>query len=287
MNNMGYAATSAGNGAKIIYPHIIFKLKHSLYCVDSRYIQTITDLPAYTTIPDASPNIQGVFTYREQPIQLLNLRHLLRMPSREEEFAAFSAMLDQRKQDHIKWVQELKRTVLEHERFTLAVDPHKCAFGKWYDHFQSDNSALSHHMSKIKKPHEKLHNSAHKLLKLFETGYNEETEAAAQEILQRAENEYMVEVLSLLEDSKEIFRSTVYREMVLVLNNEFKLGMAVDEVLAVEELESEGDNYQLQKIDASAMILDFRKSERFGDLILELNIPTIVEQLQNGDGLSA
>jgi chemoreceptor zinc-binding protein len=44
-------------------------------------------------------------------------------------------MIDERKNDHIHWVNEFERSIKNDEQINLNTDPHECAFGKWYDNF--------------------------------------------------------------------------------------------------------------------------------------------------------
>ena len=72
----------------------------------------------------------------------------------------FEQMIDDRKQDHINWVNELERYMVEGGSFKLARDPHQCALGKWYDHFTTDNMSVTNLLKKIEEPHENLHKAA-------------------------------------------------------------------------------------------------------------------------------
>ena len=51
----------------------------------------------------------------------------------------------------------------ERREFKLAIDPHKCAFGKWYDNFETDNRTLSGCLKKCDAPHQEIHGIAIKV----------------------------------------------------------------------------------------------------------------------------
>jgi purine-binding chemotaxis protein CheW len=55
---------------------------------------------------------------------------VLRHGDPADESLAFVAMLEQRKQDHKRWLDELAASVREARAFTLTTDPHACAFGR-------------------------------------------------------------------------------------------------------------------------------------------------------------
>lgn len=138
---------------EIKYPYILFKIAGSLYCINSKYISTIVQLPQYSTIPAAPANVTGMFKYRNEVIQMLDLRVTFGLKPISDECRDFEEMIDARKQDHINWVKELERFINEGGTFGLAKDPHQCALGKWYDEFKTDNVTITRHLSKIEEPH--------------------------------------------------------------------------------------------------------------------------------------
>lgn len=75
--------------------------------------------------------------FRGKTIELLDTRTLLNVKSISEEIREFCDMIDARRQDHINWLNKLESCVHDDVEFTLTTDPHKCAFGKWYDHYES------------------------------------------------------------------------------------------------------------------------------------------------------
>ncbi|MFQ7876990.1 chemotaxis protein CheW [Enterocloster sp.] len=59
---------------EIKYPYIVFKLVDTYYCVSSECISTIVQLPQYDKIPESPETVTGMFRYRNQVIQMLDLR---------------------------------------------------------------------------------------------------------------------------------------------------------------------------------------------------------------------
>ena len=82
-------------------PYILFKVADSSYCVNSRYISCILQLPHYDRVPAAPTNVTRMFRYRDQIIQMLDLRITFGFKSMTEECEEFAAMIEARKQDHI------------------------------------------------------------------------------------------------------------------------------------------------------------------------------------------
>lgn len=62
-------------------------------------------------------------------IPMIDLRKRLGMTSAAAENNQFCALMDQRRQDHVNWLNELEASTRERREFKLTTGPHKCAFG--------------------------------------------------------------------------------------------------------------------------------------------------------------
>lgn len=218
-------------------PWVTFKLAGQYYAVNSAYVVSIDRAPEEVTgISYASDYIRGVMEFRGGIIPLADMRRLLGMKSMDDELGEFVAMLETRKQDHINWVETLKKSVHEGTAFTLATDPHKCAFGRWYDHYETDNASVRYHLNKIDEPHKALHACADEVQKCTKECTTCKRGECLKKPLERAMSQYMPTIVALLEDAKQVFREE-YREMAVVLQNGEKLaGLLVDEASGVEQL---------------------------------------------------
>lgn len=264
---------------KIDYPFIVFNVAKTQFCVNSKHISSIMQLPEYESLPSSPQEIMGIFSYRGGHVTMLDLRSLLKKKTMEEEYREFCEMIDQRKQEHVRWVEELERTALSGETFTLATDSHKCALGKWYYAFRSDVLEVNFHLKKIEEPHDKLHNAAIDVANCSRECDACKREECLKQILDRVKGDCMPRILTLLEETKELFRNKVYHEMVLVMDGEPKIGLVVDSVDSVEDLKSvkkEGDNRELP---LTQYIKDMKKSDKTDDIILELNIERVLQGL--------
>lgn len=258
-------------------PFIVFKIQGSLYCVNSSHIATILQLPPVQSATDAVAHVTGMFSHRGAVIEMFDVRSALGFPTLNQEYEEFAQMLEDRKQDHINWVKELERSLQTGEKFMLATDPHKCAFGKWYDHYQFQNDATAFHMRKIEEPHKRLHQAAEAAETCSRNCASCTREECLSSVLKRVKEESVQQIIHLLDEAKEIFHSTVYREMVLLVNGT-GVGLVVDEVLAVEMLApAEGQNVMHVLHDAS-MIVEIRQSSEDSELIPELNLSALLHE---------
>ncbi|MCU9810356.1 chemotaxis protein CheW [Paraclostridium sp. AKS81] len=130
-------------------PHVIFRVADNLYAIDSSVTIALTEFPDNITPIQKSEKFElGVMQLRNQIVPVMSMRSLFGCKSSEEEYEYFKSVIDIRKNDHIKWVNELKNSVNENREFTLTTDPHQCAFGKWYDNFSTDIQSINFHMKR-------------------------------------------------------------------------------------------------------------------------------------------
>lgn len=218
-----------------VLPHVIFRVANNLYAIDSKVTVTLTELPNDITPIQKKQGCElGIMKLRNEIVSIISMRNLFGCKSSNEEYEDFKGMIDNRKDDHIRWVHELKKSVNENRKFTLTTDPHQCAFGKWYDNFSTDIQSINFHMKKIDSPHTLLHEIAIEVEKGKKEEHEESRKKHLEELLDKAEKQYMSKVLELLDDTKNIFKDH-YHDMVIVIMNKNKLiGLAVDEILTVD-----------------------------------------------------
>lgn len=249
----------------ITYPFIVFKLKGGLYAIDSRYIATMIEKPPARQEADVTGFIAGTMRYQNDVIQLADLRRFLGIPAIRQEKDEFSQMIEARKQDHVRWVKALEHSLESGLPFELATDPHKCAFGHWYYGYKTDRESVNYILRQIEEPHAILHSSAIEALA--------DKQGAA---LGHIRNEYMPQVMELLDKIKQVVADELFREMVLVLNEETGWGLIVDEILSVSDLgpaQTFTTNYKGDQNYISGVITKPGTNE----LILVLDIPELLK----------
>lgn len=258
------------NQQEIDYPWLLFRLGNNSYALSSRRVTGIQPMPASVEkMPDSPDCVRGIFSLRGAIVPLLDLRRELNIKTLSDEYEDFVAMISQRQQDHINWAKELKRCLESGEKFNLATDPHICAFGKWFDSFETDVDSLNHILRKIEEPHRKLHEAALGVDTCKQDHDTCEREVCLKDIMLQLEEKYVPTILSLLDEMKEAFYNT-FREMVIVLDFDGKqVGVIVDEVLAVEHLSmDETDDTNMKKFAEQRFVTGVAKSETTGGVVL-------------------
>lgn len=260
----------------ITYPFIIVRVNDGLFCVNSKYVATIMELPEYESLPDAPPYLTGVFSCRDQITAMFDLRTALKQCTLAQEYKNFTDMLDRRKQDHIDWVAALEDSLRNGTSFSLAVDPHKCVLGKWYDNFESESNEVIHYLVQLEEPHKNMHQAAIHAQKCMELENEQERRTRIEEIMKNIKQDYVPKILEILEGAKEIFRNRVYHEMVLVLGGA-KLGIVVDEVVSVENLRRHKNTEDFERWKHSPYISGIMYGGNMDEPVLEVNIPRVLQ----------
>lgn len=254
------------------YPWVVFKINKNMYTVNSKVINSIVVLPeSVTKIPNVPNYITGMIHLRGNVIPLVDLRLLFNIKSISQEYDDFNKMIDERKHDHIHWVEELEQSIKTEEKFKLTTDPHKCALGKWYDNFTSDIETVSFHLKKIDEPHKKIHKAAVDANNCLHDCDNCEREKCLQTILKETKENTMPYLLDLLEETKELFRLQL-KEMVIVIeyDNSY-MGILVDEVLSVENITVLEETDEIKKMYKNGYVKGVAKGDKKNEILLILD----------------
>lgn len=261
---------------------LIFTLKDNLYAIDANYTNAIIEKPQnITPVPDSAPFVKGLITMRDTVITLIGLRELFSLPSLTKEFDEFKQMLEQRKNDHVHWVHALEKSIAEKTKFTLATDPHKCAFGQWYYKYKPASQTVKFQLDKIEEPHRVLHETAVKMEKINENP-TEHSEKELNNLLVKAEKQLVPTVLNLIDNAKLAFEAA-HKEMVITLHDDKTdtVGIILDEVLGVEEIDILSNKNEEDVIYNNEYIQGIAKRKNGDELILIVNAAAIIKTSQS------
>jgi chemotaxis signal transduction protein len=149
------------------------------YVIPIKEVVYITESSALKmrTVPKGDGSTNRVFEFNGQPSQLISLSQVFNIDSRAEESQKLIELLNARKQDHISWMEALETSLKNDVPFEKATDPHKCAFGMWYDSYETNDADLSNILAKFDAPHKRIHALAEKLLAKAAEGEEQRNEA--------------------------------------------------------------------------------------------------------------
>ncbi len=223
---------------------LIIELADQAFGLGIEYVQELIDLTSQQIhrIPYQGREMAGVIRVRSAVIPLLDLRALLGMPSMEDETAEVVDMLHQRRQDHIRWIEELEASVLESRPFRLATDPHACGFGKWYDalmgdrraldRFTNGNLALRNVLDSFDLYHRRIHGIAERVTRMVEGGQVSEARA----LIDATRDTDLATMVELFDRTCDLVSTLRRGCVVLVRFEDGTVGLPVDRVLQVTEI---------------------------------------------------
>ncbi|MFV0518019.1 MAG: chemotaxis protein CheW [Aminipila sp.] len=260
---------------------LIFKLMKQTFAVNCqdvaaifRVTQEVVNMQGY------SNHVRGVIDFRGNVLPLLELRSVLGIASFEQEHKEFKDMIEMRIDDHKRWVAELNRCIDEDDIFSLATDPTKCAFGKWYYNFHTDNASVAFDLRKVEEPHRKMHEMAIDIIECKNIQDLEQRKKKESQLLTQVKEEYMPKVVELLTDMEEIYKNG-YREMCIVIEHgdNKKLGLLVDEVTVVESITKVDSESLFNSAFSSSCISHVAKSQNITGEVFVLDKEALFNRL--------
>ncbi len=156
---------------------LVFELSEQAYGFDVNHVSEIVSLRNLRIhrVPQTPAVVEGVVLLRDRPIEVIDVRSALGLCSLHKETEGIVKVLQEREEDHCRWIRELEACVDEQRDFRLATDPHKCKFGQWYDKLIADpqglsrltnnDLALTSLLEQLDGPHQRIHAIAQRVIR--------------------------------------------------------------------------------------------------------------------------
>ncbi len=225
---------------------ILCRLGNRLCGFPSESVREMLALPEIRSVPGSPDCVRGVINLRGKILPIVDLRRRLGMETARDEAEALVALMQQREQDHRNWVAELEASVREKRDFKLTTDPHKCAFGRWYDAYHSENIQVAALLRKFDEPHRNIHRMGIGVLDALSRA----DMTAVEEILNRGRRLDLARIIGLFEELRATIRDTHRETAVVLAESGSTFAVSVDAVESVERLK-EGTIEPLPQIVAS------------------------------------
>lgn len=259
-------------------PWVVFELKGQLFAVNSGYVKELITIPKVVGLPHAPETIRGVISLRGQVVTLMDTRIRMGLPALGSETAELINMLDAREQDHHNWLAELDASVREGREFGLTTDPHRCAFGVWYDQFETDNPALQNCLEQFDTPHKAIHAVAVQVKALVAQG--EQDRACA--LVDATRDREMSQIAAVFAETRTLIADSV-REIAVVLEWQDRLvAISVDSVTTVEGMAESRMQQKPEDLSAGDTDCVKRIGRRDGDdaLVQMLDVDALLEPIR-------
>lgn len=256
------------NTSKINAPWVLIEINKVIYAISCESVLSLSQVPTTTPLPKTPREVRGVINFRTKVIQLVDTRVLLNFKSILDDINEFCSMIDQRYKDHTNWLDTLEKSVLGDEEFTLTTDPHKCAFGKWYDSYKAENTNIMFlsTFAKFDKPHKAIHQIGITAKELIEQGNKQE----AAKLIKSVKDTELKQMLHLFNEIKEAYKDC-RREIIVVLGDENKCtSLSVDQITAIEHLHEIDENFIRESVTNSEYLSGIGK-RKDGSVVFLLN----------------
>jgi purine-binding chemotaxis protein CheW len=230
---------------------VIIDSAGSLFGIPALAVQSMVIMPQVAAIPQAPDHIRGVTTLRGRVLPLVDLRVRFGKVSLARHVEELCGLLAQRRADHENWLAELQRSVTERRPFTLTTDPHACAFGKWYDAFQTDDLVLSGLLKGFDRPHKAIHAVAQRVEETVGKGEFDKADA----LIEKTRGTVLQELVGLFESTAAHLKGSNREIAIIVQHTERTFALAVDSVEGVEWLSPTDISAMPDVMSAEAMTL--------------------------------
>ena len=161
---------------------LIFEVRENQYAISLEHIQRIIQVPDITNIPNAHKYIDGMMSYENRVIKVVNFRKMTGINTYEDDL---KKLFNELKNQHTIWVETLKKCVEDSTDFHLTTDPHICELGKWIDEFTSYDTDVSAILKSLADVHKGLHVSAENILAIAKDDKQEALRVIQSDVLSK------------------------------------------------------------------------------------------------------
>ena len=254
---------------------VIVSVGTSSCAIPALSVTSMVMMPHVVPVPYMPNYVRGVINLRGQVLPLVDLRTRCGMEPLSEHVEKLCVLLEQREEDHKRWLNELEKSVVERRAFTLTTDPHKCTFGKWYDQFHTDDLILNALLKKFDEPHKAIHRIAHRV--------DEQMKAAnydgAVALIEEARKGELFTLVNLFAAARSQIRSNS-REIAIVIERcGTFFALAADKVESTEALDMSAvsDIAEVTGISCRQVVEGIAKRKKDHSMVMLLDIDAVFE----------
>jgi chemotaxis signal transduction protein len=117
-------------------------------------------------LPVEEKGFCGVVKFQGSLVPVLDYAHRIGIASGIDVKSELLDTLSAREQDHVDWISALEQSIKTGAAFVKTTNPDECAFGKWYNTFETRDETLKELMESFDEPHRHIHNLAEELIGL-------------------------------------------------------------------------------------------------------------------------
>ncbi len=215
--------------------YVIARVDQHAVAFPADRVTEMIPMPTVSAAPRMPPSVRGVIRARGAMLPLVDLRRIFGLPSSATAAGDLVTLLRDRRQDHENWLAELEHSVRESQPFKLATDPHRCAFGQWYDHYHTEHPMLASHMRRFDEPHKAIHATAAVALGKLSRG----DRLGAMMVIGEARSRVLSKLIQLFTTAEGLVNDAHQEIAMLIHSGQRTYALAVDTVETLEEFQAE------------------------------------------------
>jgi len=215
--------------------YVVYKVSDNLYGMPVDIIRDMVVLPNVTPVPRSKQFIRGIINLRGKVLPVIDFRKRLGIRSLYDENMELVSQLRIREKEHCEWIDELQSCIRESREFKLAIDPHKCKFGRWIDNFHTDDLNFNGLLDRFKTPHKMIHALAAEVIMEKDTGNIDE----ALKIIENGKTNILTLMIELFRQTYELLENE-FAELSIVIDVKLGLqGIIVDKIVSIQNIDEE------------------------------------------------
>lgn len=261
---------------ELTYPSVVVTIHDGHFAVSAANVQEMVQLKAITHTPNAPNYVRGVTNLRGHVLPVVDMRARLGFPSASDDLEELLHMLDQREEDHVRWLTTLENAIRENTEFKLSLDPHTCAFGKWYDTYTTSNVVVAQMLRLFEAPHARIHALGKTCLQL----QHDNKTAEALESIEDARTGDLQSLIQLFAQLRQALKESIREIMLVVDVNGKSIGLLVDAVESVEYLANDITETGNTVLGSVELVNGFRRRTKDSTLVQLLVLEAILGQAE-------
>ena len=140
---------------------VIFTISNNRYAINLLHTWRIIQAKKLKRVPNSTKLIDGLLSFEESVIKVLNLRMVLKIEPFEEEV---KHKLDTTKEFHKRFYKTISESIKSGEDFPFELNPNRCSVGQFIGQFNIPD-IINDSFKEFKYIHSKFHNITVSILK--------------------------------------------------------------------------------------------------------------------------
>lgn len=251
---------------------ILFKIENNHFALELDKIKRIVQATVTTPVAGNADEIEGVFTFEEQILNVVDFRSMIGLLKYTEKY---NEMFSTIQSGHIAWVEALIESVEEGVPFTKELNPNGCALGKWLNSFNVYDSKITAILDELFKIHNQFHGEAVNTLNLLK-----EDKAKAHDYIETVVNPLKEQILAYLDALKEDIDLVVntLQKFLILDDGEKPFAVRIDEIddiISIDESSIQFSNETAEDESYVNIEAIFEYKENLVNLIQSIELPKL------------